>query len=257
MAIPKVKPPAEKKIKLVIFPGEITLAVTMVDKDNKPIHRTVARGSIYVVNGHGESYPMMGGPPPGYGYNDVGGHTADPTPAGHFVLDKAEHVVTSSWPRSVIPWGAKLRETDTRPVEVQYQVGTQWRTATGRHGTVSRALYQFSLRSGHRRSFNDADAEARSYFYKSNGALYPVWVFNDFGPTGWCLKKHGERSPYFIHTTPGNEISNGLHKPVLLSASHGCIHIFPSHRDEMVNKGYLKQGVPVEIRKYGETGPPR
>src|SRR5262245_10772023 len=89
MTTPKVTPPAEKKIKLVIFPGEVSLTVTMVDTDtNKPMHRTIARGNIYVVNGQRESYPMAGGPPPGHGYNDVGGHTADPTPAGRYVLDK-------------------------------------------------------------------------------------------------------------------------------------------------------------------------
>src|SRR5581483_10745794 len=152
--------------------GEATATMTTQDYDGNAVRRTVALGSIYVVNGLGEAYSMAGGPPPGSGYQDVGGHTAEPTPAGQYVLDRAEQLVTSSWPKSVIPWGAKLRETDTEIVEIQYQVGTQWRTATGPHGTVSRALHQFWLRSGKHRTFDAADGTARSWFYESNGKLF-------------------------------------------------------------------------------------
>lgn len=38
--------------------------------------------------------------------------------------------------------------------------------------------------------------------------------------------------------------------------SHGCVHIQPVDRDEMMRKGYLKKGVVVEIKPYGEVGPP-
>jgi hypothetical protein len=254
----KLKPPTQQKAKLVIFPGEVTFTVTRHDRNGKLVKRTEARGSIYVVNGGGEVYTMAGGPPPGQGYNDVGGHTAESTPAGNYVLDREEQVVTSSWPNSVIPWGADLRETNPGNgiIEVQYAVGSQWRTATGRYGTVSQANWQFLLRSGKRVTFDKADAEVREWFYRPNGSLFSKWIRNDFGPSGWCLKDHGERTSFYIHTTPEEEWEAGTNKPVILTGSHGCIHITPSDRDEMVKKHYLDKGVEVEVRKYGVMGPP-
>jgi hypothetical protein len=253
MGSPKTPPSPTKKVKLVIFPGAQISTVTVREKDGSIGFRKFATGYIYVIGGGGESYSAMGGPPPGHGYKDVGGHTAEPTPPGHYILGAAEVVVTSSWPKSVIPWGAKLREENG---EVLYQVGEKWNMATGRYGRVTQAWQQFWLRSGKPRSFDAADGHARAMFYDKNGKLFPEWFGNDFGPVSWCLKKRGQRTPFFIHTTPQNEIQLALHQPVVLTDSHGCVHITPTDRKDMVSKGYLKEGVEVEVRRYGEKGPP-
>src|SRR2546423_13603209 len=100
------------EIKLVVYPGEKKRL------DGKAI------GAIYVVGGkEGDKYPMMGGPPPGKGYKDDSGHTADATPAGEYILGQAEHHITKNWTKSVIPWGARLREHEG---EVQYEVDGAW-----------------------------------------------------------------------------------------------------------------------------------
>jgi len=39
--------------------------------------------------------------------------------------------------------------------------------------------------------------------------------------------------------------------------SHGCVHIRPADRDEMMSRGYLAAGTAVRIMKYGMRGPPR
>jgi hypothetical protein len=227
-------------VHLVIFPGETTT-------------QGVTLGRIYVVGGHGESYPMAGGPPPGKGYRDLGGHTAGVTPAGRYVLGHQEHHTTKNWPMSVIPWGALLREHDG---EVQYQVSGHWNTATGAQGAVTKAAMQFYERSGAHPALPDVVKKVRTVFYQSNGELLPSWKLNDFGIWSWNLKKNGIRTPFYIHTTPENEAETATNSAVLLAPSHGCIHIRPLDRDAMMRKGYLKPGIKVEVKSYGQHGPP-
>ena len=83
----------KKRAKLVIYPGETTEPLTIYDEHGNPIgSRTITIGSIYVLNGRDEAYDMVGGPAPGHGYKDRGGHTAEPTPAGHYVLGHVDCV---------------------------------------------------------------------------------------------------------------------------------------------------------------------
>lgn len=228
------------RVSLEIYPGE------RVDS------RGVTLGHIYVINGHGESYEMAGGPPPGRGYNDKGGHSAGITPPGHYVLGPQEHHTTSSWPMSVIPWGAPLREADG---EIQYQVRGRWITASGPQGTVTQATMQFHIRSGSQPNLSDVAASVRRAFYDQAGNLIPVWNHNDFGMWAWNLTSHGARSPYYVHTTPPNEAATAAHQRFLLTQSHGCVHIRPADRDEMMQKGYLKAGIAVDVKQYGDTRP--
>jgi hypothetical protein len=248
------KATSTKKVKLVIFPGEMVQTVTVPDDTGKPVQAHVTMGSIYVVNGGDEAYDMTGGPPPGKGYHDRGGHTAGVTPHGHYVLDKAEHHISRGWPKSVIPWGAKLREEGG---QIQYEVAGRWHTATGRNGEVTKAAQAFLHRSGQNLSLDQVDRDAvRPLFYQKDGTLLPMWNKNDFGNWSWNMKENGERSAYYIHTTPENEAESAGGDPVILMSSHGCIHIRPVDRDDMMGKGYLKEGIAVEVRKYGQVGPP-
>ena len=96
----------------------------------------------------------------------------------------------------------------------------------------------------------------RKAFYDHAGRVIPTWNLNDFGKWSWNLKKYGQRTPYYIHTTPADEEASETHRRFLLTQSHGCIHIYPDDRDEMMRKGYLKAGINVEVKAYGQQGPP-
>jgi hypothetical protein len=236
------------EMKLVVYPGETT----------RPDGTTI--GSIYVVGGEGEKYPMAGGPPPGKGRRDRGGHTAGQTPAGDYVLDHAEHHTTKRWPASVIPWGAALREEDG---EVQYEVNGRWITATGRHGTVAEATRDFLNRDGRKATDTDLDAAIRQeiLFTGPGGTLPSTYAMNDFGNLSWNMKKKGQRTAYYVHTTALNEAQEassqvGAIVPVVLDQSHGCIHITPADRIDMVTNRYLKAGRKMTVKKYGLVGPP-
>jgi hypothetical protein len=83
-----------------------------------------------------------------------------------------------------------------------------------------------------------------------------VWLLNDFGRWGWNLRRHGHRSPYFIHTTPEDEAATAAGRAVFLANSHGCVHLIPLERDRMMAQRFLKEGTEFEVRRYGEIGPP-
>jgi hypothetical protein len=218
--------------------------------------RLVTTGTIYVLaGGHvADRYEVCGGPPPGHGYQDLGGHTAGVTPAGHYVLDHAEHHVTQNWPSSAVPWGARIREHGEI---IEFSQGGEWVPATGPHGRVTRAQALWRARSGRPMSLLRADQEARGAFFEPDGTLITTWLFNDFGKWSWNLRRHGHRTAYYVHTTPEDEAADGADTRLQLEQSHGCLHIQPADRDEMVTKGYLRIGIEVRITHYGLVGPPR
>lgn len=229
--------------KLVLYPGE------------RLTPKGVTVGTIYVIHGHGERYEMAGGPPPGNRQAGPGGHVADVTPPGEYTLDHAEHHTTANWPLSVVPWGAQVRERDG---EIEYQVGRNWIRATGPKGTVTRAMRLFAQRSNAPLSLEQASSEARRLFVPRRGSLVSTWTYNDFGKWSWNLKRRGHRTPYFIHTTPRAEREALLDPPQYeVEQSHGCVHIRPADRDEMMSRGYLAEGTAVRILNYGMQGPPR
>lgn len=236
---------AQSGIELVIFPGESR-------RDDGTF-----MGTIYVLGANGEHYPMAGGPRKKH--KDRGGHSAGPTPAGHYILDYAEHHTSGGWPASVIPWGAPLREAGK---EVEYYADGHWIPATGPNGRVVAAARAFVARDHRKFSHAELDAAVRSeYLYTGpNNSLPKEYRLNDFGKWSWNLKKHGRRTVYYIHTTPANEDQqaareSGQAASLVLEQSHGCIHILPSDRDEMMRKGFLFHGRRVEIRSYREWKP--
>lgn len=136
---------------LVIYPGEGLMG-------KNPF------GHIYVVGGKGESYEMSGGPS-----NAIkdGGHIAEPTPRGQYVLADKEHHSSNNWPNSVIPWGASIREHNG---EIEYQVGQNWIVATGPKGTVTLAVLKFRREAGEHPSIAKVIPEVRKAFYSKSGA---------------------------------------------------------------------------------------
>ncbi len=229
-------------IRLVFFPGERLEGSTTV-------------GTIYVIGAGGEAITAAGGPP--VGRPDRGGHTVDPTPPGEYILGPRIRVVAPSWPTSVIPWGAALRFNAANEVEYESSPGA-WIVATGASGAVTSAQMAFWRRGGLKPDLKVVIGEVRGYFVNSKtGSLRnPTWVFNDFGRWGWNLRQDGHGTAYFVHTTPDDEHATDQGKAVFLANSHGCVHLVPKERDRFMSLGYLKEGVPFEVRPYTETGPP-
>ena len=102
----------------------------------------------------------------------------------------------------------------------------------------------------------------RQFFLDDKGDLldkYKVWLKNDFGVWSWRLHDLGSthRNSYFIHTTPDNEVADAAGQAFFLGQSHGCIHVRPKDRDEMMKRGYLRPGIRVDVKRYGAIGPPR
>lgn len=229
-------------VRLIFFPGERLAGSATV-------------GTIYVIGGHGESITAAGGPP--VGRYDRGGHTIEPTPAGNYVLGPRIHVVAPSWPFSTIPWGAALRINASSEVEFEAAPG-KWQPATGPSGAVVKGFMTFLSKDGKHPKLGDVIAGVRDVFIDpgTKKLLTATWEKNDFGRWGWNLLQNGHRTAYFVHTTPENEHASAQGKAVFLLNSHGCIHLVPNERDRLMKAGYLKEGVPFEVRSYKEIGPP-
>jgi hypothetical protein len=228
-------------VKLVVFPGEGKNAGGVVV------------GHVYaVVAGAVKAkYPIAGGPPPGRGTKGEGGHTAGKTPAGVYVLGVKERHTTLNWPTSVVPFGAPVRDSGGI---IEYQMGGAWHRASGVDGAVTRAWLRWFARS--HRPVTVASASQRAYemfFFK--GTLIDPWIVNDFGKSSWNLTRDGRRTPYYLHTTPKDELTRDA--PVDLQQSHGCLHVRPADRDTMERLGFLRSGVELEVKPYFMHGPPR
>jgi hypothetical protein len=232
-------------VKLYLYPGEST----RLDG--------TTTGHIYVVGGKGESYEIAAGPAVSSSEVGPGGHSVGVTPAGTYTLGAQAHHTTPNWPMSSIPWGAKLEEKADGLVYYSIVPG-KWVAVTGPDGVFTKSLGQFfdqtpaELRARVRRE--DYVSQTGSLY--ADGKLISPWTKNDFGEWSWDLERNGERSPYYIHTTPGDEARYRAGKSSDLANSHGCVHIHPKDRDEMMAKGYLSAGVEVIVKPYGQLGPP-
>jgi hypothetical protein len=208
-------------------------------------------GHIYVNDGP-ERFDVAGGPPTSRPIADEGGHKATRTPAGQYVLDRAEHHTTFNWPNSVVPWGARIREVD---LVVQYQLDGKWVDASGPKGRVTRAFLLFYTRSRTPISEGTASRYARQLFYDDSGKLMTRWLRNDFGNWSWNLRRGVLRTVFYLHTTPDDEATPD---PIVdLIQSHGCLHIKPRDRNVMMSKGYLKEGTVVIVKPYEDRWRPR
>jgi hypothetical protein len=227
--------------KLVFFPGERT-------------SRGVTLGSIYVVGGNGERFQAAGGAVSAR--KDRGGHTSEPTPPGRYILGSQQHVTTGTWPRSAVPYGSRIRLLLDGRIEFE-SPGKKWLPVTGPKGVVVKYMIEFARRDGDKLTVEECDETLKTLLLAPNGTLRTVfWDLNDFGRWGWNLTRNGAITPYYVHTTPETEWATRDGKRVVLSNSHGCVHITPAERDKMMSLGYLKKGVEFDVRKYSEAGPP-
>jgi hypothetical protein len=179
-------------------------------------------GRLYVKVGGKvvAQYRARGGPP--RKIQDLGGHTADPTQGSYTVGKQQVGFTTSSWSNSTIPWGAHVRSGGS---------GFEWRN------------------QGESRWHADsADAVGGEWDRLPDaGDGEKVWNQNDFGKMAFRL----QGSPgFYLHTTPETEAEAEVGEEVVLAHSHGCVHLDPSQRDEMIAKGYLQAGVRFVCKKY-------
>jgi hypothetical protein len=269
----------KKKLKVVIWPGEIA-----------PDANGSTAGHLYVY-GHPKgdfACEIAAGPWPGKAEKgtQAGGHHVGETKAGIYTLGPKHHHVTLNWPMSSIPWGAQLSKHDDGII--YYTVdGGKPKPITGPKGGLTEANGRFFDKTpkekrkdwGSRKDYvantgdlywgegwdDDLIARGQTPVGKNlqaiisgwtPGTLMPLWYRNDFGLWAWNLKP----SAYYIHTTPQDEWSYMQgDAPRMPGNSHGCIHVKPKDRDELVN--YLQEGMTVEVKPYdkdkvGPMGPP-
>jgi len=189
-------------------------------------------------------YDAVGGPKTPIMRAD--GYQAGPTDKGEYVI---AYCAKHSSPRmyrtwSNIRWGTPLRE---RKGILEVYINGKWQ-----------ALKNFT---------SATKTDIQDYHQQLYGSwkVPKTWVFNDFGHITCYFfqdinknrrldgkeRIHAE----FVHTTPGNEAQSAQGKPVILTESHGCIHVEPSDIDNMIKNGYLNKGNTLIIHSYPDTAP--
>lgn len=233
-------------VRLEFYPGELE----DLDAWNLEIQEKVTRkgggfqdvdgppgeGTIYVRVGGSivAGYRARGGPPSPL---KDGKHVALPTTPGTYRLGEPHRHVTSNWHYSQIPWGAEIRAIDGG---YQYRSSAQAKWSWGTvhpSGTLKEPFDHYE--------FADLPEVTRA------GVTYFIWNKNDFGPIAWNLVP----SDQYVHTTPHTEALAAEAEPgpiTPLGFSHGCIHIDPRERDEMMKRGYLGKDIPFTVRTWTE-----
>jgi hypothetical protein len=194
-------------------------------------------------------------------------YAAVPTEAGRFVIFGIVKYRTSSWEKSNIPWGARLK---INPLDFNDLV---YEDNLGKWHSVRQATTGPSIPRG----LSRGDVQ-REYFLRYGDDMPPkMWLFNDFGPKAiryFKDKNHNRRLDKdqgealmgeMFHTTPGNEAEAFKFKaahphsdappPATMDESHGCIHLKPYDRDKLQAAGAFKPGTTLIIHEYDEHVP--
>jgi hypothetical protein len=236
-------PPVETSaVILCFYPGELEDLATWRERVDavlaggggyRDVQPPPGCGRLYVqVSGRlVATYAARGGPP--ISVADGADHSADPTAYGVFALGAGHPIVTSSWPYSQIPWGAEIRRVGDH-FQYRPEGAADWSWASGPHCTLRTPLDADD--------FDDLPQGVR------DGQACLVWNKNDFGRLGWRLQGTAD----FIHTTPATETATTQQRRVELAPSHGCIHVVPAERDQMMARGYLQEGVKIDVKAYHE-----
>ncbi len=236
--------PTSRDVELEFFPGEIEdLEAWEKEIRDKVIERGIGFRDIAPPDGEGRIYVRVdgrlvagyrarGGPPAAIA--DINGHLAEPTRPGSYTLGSAHSRVTSAWYNSQIPWGAEIRK-----MEDGYQYrrprGFRWWWATDHPGSNLKKPYLPA-------DFDNLPEVSR------DGLSVLIWNKNDFGPLAWNLVA----SDQYVHTTPDAEQDAAAGGAIAFIVSHGCVHITPAERDEMIAHGYLRRDVRFIVRRTEE-----
>jgi hypothetical protein len=252
------KPYKAQDVILIFYPGELenldawkkTHALTGGNwrtLDGATVVPPPGKGKLYVkVHGNVVAmYDARGGPP--IKFSDGAAHTAEPTPAGTYTLGIGAPHVTRAWSASQIAFGAALRwAPDGRNVQFLSPDVRTWQYATQVPGT--------GVRSTLANPFTPDDLLDPDHLLagvtKWHKDLPSEYRLNDFGALAWRLQQRRKGTPYLIHTTPMQEQQYALGSSIALDTSHGCLHIQPADRDEMIKHGFLQAGVKLIVKTY-------
>lgn len=173
------------------------------------------------------------------------GFEAGPTNSGQYVIARCgRHSSRRYQDWSKIRWGTPLKEEKGK---LYVKVAGRWRrlseyTAVGKNDIVDRHERLYGTRS-----------------------LPSKWVFNDFGHMTCYYFKDGNHNKRrdrneriqgeFIHTTPVNEAQTSMGTSVILTESHGCVHVKPRDIDIMIRKGYLRRRNLFIVHSYTQHIP--
>jgi hypothetical protein len=214
----KKKPPPRM---LHFFPGTKRLYYFV---DGKPVKETEAWGG-----------------PAGTVKGDI--MDQGPTDPGDYIIYSVEPYRTNTWPMSRLKWGTKLRANGDK---------VMFEESPGRWLPLEKRVPGIGAK-------DLADENFRLYGQRK---LPDRWVFNDFGPLAIRYfkdkNKDGKKdaneplSGEMFHTTPDDEAATALGKKVNLMPSHGCIHLKPMDRDDLISLGAFKRGTPLKIHEYSE-----
>lgn len=178
---------------------------------------------------------------------DSQGFEQGPTNAGTYAIAYCGQHSSRRYPAwSSVPWGSQLRKELTGTLSVM--VEGRWRP-----------LSDFT-------TVTETDIIAYNYQLYGDAKLPATWIFNDFGHVTCYyfkdLNDDGKLNPSresiegeFIHTTPVDEAMAARGQPVILTESHGCIHVKPADIDSMIAKDYLKKGNPMVVHGYTDPLP--
>jgi hypothetical protein len=203
---------------------------------------------------------------------------ATPTRAGRFVIGSVgPHVSSERWIFSTIAWGTPLRTNAKKELEVQLKgkwVGLHtlpgWRERYASYPAGATVMvkeaYSRLLNDLSRRKFGNVSRAQLPAPWNTD--LPQTWVLNDFGQVAikyFVDANHNgklDAKEYllsdFIHTTPNEEMELAIGRkreptsPMILSESHGCIHMLPNIVQDWIAKGILKVGATIEVHKYTE-----
>jgi hypothetical protein len=242
-------PRTPKEVSLEFYPGElenrdawyreIAEKVRKNGGNLRAVEAPEGEGTIYVRVGGSivASYRARGGPPASIDDDDE--HVAVPTTPGAYKLGAGRPHVTSNWHFSQIPWGAEIRKN-----EDGYQYRSAGRTSWAWATSHPEGRLKDPLRPD---DFADLPEVIR------DGVTYWTWNKNDFGPIAWKLAGIDQ----YVHTTPDAEAERENAKATKaatrsLEFSHGCIHVDPSERDEMVQRRYLGEDIPLVVHRWDE-----
>jgi hypothetical protein len=261
---------APSRVRLEIYPGEWSDQVKykLIGDIEQMVPREMGHLYVYVDGKLKASYEVAGGQPPGHGFREDDGHTADATPDNKYTLGPAEHHTTPNWTMSAIPWGAPIRKDAAGFVEFSPDGGKRWQMATGPTGAMTAAamkdltnveatVARREKRKPERIAYSPRlEAQLIELIKQTHDGKFPTaWHANEFGNWAFNLTCGGVRTAIFIHSTPEEEKAYSHGGRVPLMNSHGCVHMYPGDVAAMMKAGYLQRGVAVEVKKYGERGP--
>lgn len=190
------------------------------------------------------TYDAVGGPAQPTMGSD--GFMQHPTRKGEFVVAYCGKHSSTRYPYwSKVPWGTPLRKERGK---LEVFMNGRWRPLSE---------YSSADEDNIKRYANDLTGRSE---------VPDKWIFNDFGHmTCYYFKdvnKNGKLDNKtesimgdFIHTTPPDETKSSGGLPVILTESHGCIHVKPDDIDDMIKRGFIKKGNRIYIHDYSETTP--